>query len=350
MRIGLYGMPASGKTYILDRIGFMETVSGSRLLHKCDPLFGERGHAEKERVRKNLAVAIAAKDNLIMDGHYSFGNETAFTEEDGQLYDVFMYLYISPAVLKARMSTSEKNQKYLAFDVERWQKSEIENLRDYCHRNMKDFYVIDNPPANTFDGIGDIINFIHAVKNGYSCAAFARRCVADILTQSPGKTVTLLDGDKTLTVEDTSAAVLGYKTQLYNGNFYTGYQAWKQAAEFNLLRCPDILSMPADLNEKVLSRLNGPAYILTSGHEKIWGYISGQLNFPCYSGIEMTAETKLYITKGLQAAGKYVIAYGDSMNDYFMLRQADEGHLVAKPDGTVSKSLEEKDLEGLGIV
>lgn len=38
-----------------------------------------------------------------MDGHYAFGEETVFTEEDGRLYDVFLYLYRSPAVLKGRM-------------------------------------------------------------------------------------------------------------------------------------------------------------------------------------------------------------------------------------------------------
>lgn len=32
MRIGLYGMPTSGKTHILDRIDFFEVLVGSKLL------------------------------------------------------------------------------------------------------------------------------------------------------------------------------------------------------------------------------------------------------------------------------------------------------------------------------
>ena len=38
------------------------------------------------------------------------------------------------------------------------------------------------------------------------------------------------------------------------------------------------------------------------------------------------------------------------MNDYFMLKQADEGYLVAKPDGTISRSLKGRNTEGLIIV
>ena len=32
MRIGLYGMPTAGKTYILDKVDFLEVMSGSVLL------------------------------------------------------------------------------------------------------------------------------------------------------------------------------------------------------------------------------------------------------------------------------------------------------------------------------
>lgn len=38
------------------------------------------------------------------------------------------------------------------------------------------------------------------------------------------------------------------------------------------------------------------------------------------------------------------------MNDYFMLKQADKGYLVAKQDGTISRSLKGSDTEGLTIV
>ena len=64
----------------------------------------------------------------------------------------------------------------------------------------------------------------------------------------------------------------------------------------------------------------------------------------------MSAETKFFIVKYLQQAGKRVIAYGDGMNDYFMLKQADIGYLVLKDDGTISKSLIGRELGGIVLV
>ena len=350
MRIGLYGMPTSGKTYILDRIDFLEVIVGSRLLREYDPDFDQKDEIGREDDRRAVAKIMMEKESFIMDGHYAFGDEIAFTEEEGEMYDIYLYLYIDPNLLRSRMEVSPKNRKYLQNDIAAWQKKEINGLREYCHNHNKDFYVIDNPPENGFSDPNDVIDFIKDIVNGYSCVDFARRCVSSILCECIGKKVILLDGDKTLTVEDTSSTVFGYKTHLYDGNFYTGYQAWKQSREFLQYDIPDIQSIPVHLNDKVLSSIDSSAFILTSGNEKIWRFISNKLKLNCYCGIEMSAETKLYITKYLQDAGKTVIAYGDGMNDYYMLMKADHGYLVAKQNGKLSRSLAGKDIEGLTVI
>lgn len=350
MRIGLYGMPTAGKSYILNKIDFIEVVEGSKLLREIDPEFDYRNGSERRAVRNYLATRLLEKTSFIMDGHYAFGNEIAFTEADGRLYDVIVYLYISPDILIKRMKESDKNRKYLKYDIQTWQNWEVENLRGYCHSHNKDFYVIDNPPQNYFEDITDVISFIREINDGYSCKAYAQKCADDILDKSKSETIILLDGDKTLTTEDTSHAVFGYKTHIYDGNFYTGYQAWKQQAEFERYSFEDLTDMPVKLNEKVKSALTTDSFILTSGHERVWSFISKQLGLKYYYGTEMSAETKMYITKLLQDAGKYVVAYGDGMNDYYMLKQADEGYLVTKTDGSISRSLKGKDMEGLIIV
>ena len=56
------------------------------------------------------------------------------------------------------------------------------------------------------------------------------------------------------------------------------------------------------------------------------------------------------MTKKLKEAGKRVVAYGDGMNDYYMMKMADEGFLVTKQDSSISRSLKGKDLEGLKLV
>ena len=350
MRIGLYGMPTSGKTFILDQIDFMEVLVGSKLLREYAPDFDKRDEAGREQARKAVATLMMSKETFIMDGHYAFGDEIAFTDEEGEMYDVYLYLYVSPKVLRSRMETSAKNQKYLKYDIEEWETTEINGLRSYCHRNNKDFYVLDNPPLNKLIDAPTAINFIKQITQGYSCLGYAKRCAEDILRKSKTDTIVLLDGDRTLTIEDSSKTVFGYRTQLYDGNFYTGYQAWKQNEEFKQYSVPELAEMPVHLNSYVISRLTEDSYILTSGHEKIWSFIAHELELPFYYGIEMSAETKLFITKLLQSAGKHVIAYGDGMNDYFMLKEADVGYLLKKPDGTLSRSLKGRDTEGLIIV
>lgn len=350
MRIGLYGMPSAGKSFILEKIDFMEVIAGSRLLREYDPEFDTRDEFGRDADRKAVAEILKAKPDFIMDGHYAFGEEIAFTEADGELYDVFIYLYLDPIVLEQRMAVSEKNQKYLRYNVKAWQLLEINELRAFCHWNMKDFYVIDNPPSNSFDDVQDILDFIWDIKNGYSCRAFAKHCADDILCQCGNGEIYLFDGDKTLTIEDSSSAVLGYRTNIYDGNFYTGFQAWRQSKDFEGYVCPKLETIPVTLNDKITCRLTGSSFILTSGHCEIWRVISTQLNIPCYSGVQMSAETKLFITKYLQDAGKKVIAFGDSMNDYFMLKTANEGYLVTKQNGTLSRSLMNRDIGGLIIV
>lgn len=350
MRIGLYGMPTAGKTFIMDKINFMEVIFGSKLLRQYDPDFDTKDEAGRETDRRAVANIMLSKSDFIMDGHYAFGDEKAFTEDDGNMYDVCLYLYIAPEILAARIKASEKNRKYLKYDITEWQNREINGLREYCHNRNKDFYVLDNPPENCFTSVDGILDFIREIKDGYSCVDYAKTCTDAILKKSTVETITLLDGDKTLTIEDSSNRVFGYTTHLYDGNFYTGYQSWKQSIEFKSYIIPELTEMPVRFNEHVLSKVNADSYILTSGHEKIWRYISEQLRIQFFYGVQMSAETKFYVTKYLQAAGKNVIAFGDGMNDYYMIKQANTGYLIRKQDGKISQSLKNCDLEGLILV
>lgn len=352
MRIGLYGLPAAGKTTVLEQISFAPVLNGSGLLRETAPSFDALPEDEKRIMRKRLAQSLRKKDNFLMDGHYAFGEKTVFTEEDGNLYDTFIYLYISPEILKKRMEQSPKNKKYAAFHIAKWQQTEIEGLRDWCRSRNKDFYVLDNPPQNHFTDATEPVSFIKSVMDGYSCVQFARKCADRILSGGSSHTVILTDGDRTLTEKDTSSTVFQYKTHIFDGNFYTGYQAWRQEKDFRAIDISPQTLKSVHFSNLILDRIktNQPAYILTSGHPGIWKRLAGQLRLPCFHGKEMSADTKFFITKFLQEAGRSVIAYGDSMNDYFMLKQADQGFLAARPDGSVSRSLRGRDLGGIKIV
>lgn len=350
MRIGLYGLPGAGKTTILNQIDFVSTFSGSKLLREIEPSFSSQTEEKQCIVRKQLALTLKKKDSFLMDGHYAFGDKVVFTEEDGNLYDVFLYLYICPDILKSRMEGSSKNCDYRMYDIVRWQQMEIEGLRTYCHCHNKDFYVLDNPPQDYFEDVAEPIAFIREILNGYSCVQFAKACTDTILALDNNETIILTDGDRTLTEEDSSFAVFQYKTHIFDRNFYTGYQAWRQGKDFCTINISSETALPVHFSKTVLDKLNRCAYILTSGHPKIWRRLAGQLEYPCFSGDRMSADTKFFIAKFLHEAYREVIAYGDSLNDYFMLKQADQGYLVSRQNGSISRSLNGRNLGGIKLV
>jgi len=355
MRIGLYGLPTAGKTFILDAVRNFDVLAGSSLLKTLAPDFHSLTAEEKKCVRKQLALQLGEKDNFIMDGHYSFGDEVVFTEEDGELYDAILYLYVDPTILEKRMRDSVRNKKYLVYDITKWQMFELESLRRYCHGHNKDFYVLDNPGKGYFTDISVVLEFIDSLAAGYSCVFYARKCAENILKKIEAAIICLADGDKTLIIED-SSRVMGYKTHIFDGNFYTGFQSWKHGREMaEFLHFTDwtdrsFEELGVHFNHSVIERIEMPCVILTSGHYGIWKGIAKELNLLMYCGEQMSAETKYFITKFLQEKGIKIIAYGDSMNDYYMLKQADEGYLIAKADGTLSRSLKYMNTEGITVV
>ena len=349
MRLGLYGLPAAGKTYILDRINGIKVFHGSDMLFDLDKDFHNTDENGRKAVRKEFANSLLKKDDFIMDGHYSFGDNVVFTKEDGKLYDAFLYLYIEPRVLKSRMEKSSKNIKYLKFDIEKWQNNEIEKLREYCHENNKDFYVIDNQDLGYFDDIYTVLKFIYAVSDGFSCVNFAKEAANDILSMSDFTDITLTDGDRTLIRED-SSSLIGYKTHIFDGNFYTGFQSFVHY-EIMMKYTNASKKLPISevtYNDFVLKHMDN-GFILTSGQPDIWKNISEKIKRPVFFGNQMSADTKFFITKFLQK-NRNVRAFGDSMNDYFMLKRADEAFLIAKPTGEISSSLKNRNLEGIHIV
>ena len=347
MRIGLYGMPTAGKTYIMERINFIDVLFGSSLLREYDSEFDHRSKNEREKDRSALAELCKKRDNFIMDGHYAFGDELAFTDKDGEMYDHFLYLYVSPEVLSQRMDRSDKNRKYLKYDIEGWQQREIQGLRSYCHRHNKNFYVLDCPPDNEYANVEEVISFIKEIVQGYNNVQMAETIAKEIVNQLHSGVVTLLDGDKTFISEDSSSVVFDYNTHVFDGNFYTGFQTWKQYREFEYYNIKIPEKVDVHRNHKMPEQFIGDAFIISSGNNKIWEKIASQFSMPYFSGNSISAETKFFVAKFLRNRGIHVVAYGDSMCDLYMLREANEGYLVRRQNGGFSRSLRGQDLGGI---
>lgn len=345
MRIGLYGLPCSGKNYLLDKIDFMNVKYGSRIMLENNPDFYTKSLDEKNTIRTNLAKMLKEYDNFIMDGHYCFGEEVAFTEADGNLYDVFIYLYVPSGILEERMKLSQKNQKYLKYDLDRWQSKEINSLRKYCHMNNKDFYILDGPDSNGIINREIALEFIKDIYFGFSCVEFARRIVT--LLNIENKTIHLLDGDKTFCKEDTSRKCFNYKTNIFDNNFYSGFQSWRAHKDFERFNENIIDISKLNIRERLLNI--DYKIIITSGYPKVWKSICNKTKIPLIFGKEISADTKYFITKFLKEKN-IIVAYGDSMVDYYMVKEAHKGYLFTNDEGNLSSSLRDMDLGGIEIV
>lgn len=343
MKIALYGLPCAGKTTLLEKLKkIIPVINGGEELKKLEGTITEK--------RQKLLELLKKKEDFIIDGHYQFIQngkiEIAYTTEH-DVFDCFMYLYQNPKVILERLKTSDKNQKFLPITekpVEDWQCSEITSLRKICHTHEKDFYIIDDCATNYeyFNG------FVMEVIDGYSNVNYAKQIVSEI--NFDDKEITLLDGDKTITKVDTSKHLLNFKTNIFDNNFYTGYQFWIQDKlidkTFNRTELKQKIKK-LEYNQSIIDMAKNPI-IISSGIKEIWVDIIGKmLNIKTYAGKNVSAETKYFVTKFLKDRYK-VTAFGDSKNDLYMLQEADKGYLVI--NNHLSRSLKKDEVQELNII
>ena len=354
MRIALYGLPCAGKTTILSSLDDVCIVNGSAELNKMsNGCFKSLSEEEKNRLRiEYIRYLKSIEDEVVIsDGHYSFLDNVVFTEDDAQAYDVFIYLYCSADTLLDRYSASEKNKKYAELSmtrIEHWQSFEIEHLRSECHRNDKDFYII-NGEEITPEQFAD---FIEKIKGGYSSYKLAEELVCKIRSTYPEPCrLSLVDGDKTLIIQDSFRVCSnGYKTKTFDGDFYTGYQSLVFAAEEKNVNYDFSLLHRIEVNKHVYTRIqNDPYFVISAGITKLWEELAKIHGFRnVIADPLISADTKFYIVKMLKQLGYTVVAYGDSKNDLYMLHAADEGFLCTA--SSLSRSLRGADTRNLRLL
>ncbi len=354
MRYVLYGLPCAGKTTLLNGLNGIRTVCGSETLRQLSGgRFSQMNAAERNTVRKAYTEYLKSLDDetIVSDGHYSFLDEVVFTKADAEVYDVFLYLYCPPELLRERYCLSEKNSKYAALTIERieeWQASEIESLRNECHSRNKDFYVVRYGEISP-----ELLSeFVAAIENGFSSFALAEQLVDRIAARYPTPCeLHLVDGDKTFINEDSFRLSTGnYKVKAFDGNFYTGFQSWLFAGEVRKLSFDYGKLDEVSLNETVRDRLKGKEFvILSAGVSELWERLADKFGISTwFADTHISADTKYYVTKLLRWKGYRIVAYGDSRNDLYMLREADEGFLYI--GGRMSSSLQMTDTRGVKLM
>lgn len=350
MKYVLYGLPCAGKTTLLSELTTPVIHGSTELNRMASGRFSDLPDDKKAELRVKYAEWLSEReDSFISDGHYSFLDDVVFTEADGSLYDVFMYLYCDPEIIVQRIQLSPKNERFSKLSVERirkWQSYEIECLRKECHNRNKDFYVIHDATS------ADLQEFINQIENGFSSYAFAESIVDRIISiYSVPCELHIVDGDKTIIEKDSfRVSTNNYITHAFDGNFYTGYQSMKFTQETESLNYNMSILSTLRLNDAVYSRIADKNYIvLSSGVPKLWDKLS-ELHVlkNVIANTLISADTKYFVVKLLQDKGYEVIAYGDGKNDYYMLRQADKGYLYI--GSYLSRSLRDTDTAGISLI
>ena len=287
--------------------------------------------------------------SIISDGHYSFLDDVVFTEADANLYDVFIYLYCEPEMIRERLSRSSKNTRFAGLSAERirkWQASEIEGLRNECHKRNKDFYVVRDISAD------ELQDFIEKIEDGFSSYGLAEKITDHIRKIYPEPcTIHICDGDKTLIRQDSfRLCTNGYTVRSFYGNFYTGFQSLSFTREVQELSYDFEKLDSVESNDMIMSRITGKNYIiLSSGIKEIWEQLSAKLGLKnIIADTMVSADTKYYVVKLLQESGYRITAYGDGKNDLYMLKKADESYLYIGK--YLSRSLKYADTSGIRLL
>lgn len=354
MRIALYGLPCAGKTTILSSLKNVRVVNGSQELNKMSGgAFKTLTEEEKNNYRiKYIEFLMSLTDDLILsDGHYSFLENVVFTEQDAQAYDVFIYLFCSAETLLSRYACSDKNKTYAELSIariEQWQNFEIERLRYECHRNNKDFYAVNDEDITA----EDFAMFLEKINDGYSSYSIAETIVKRIIEVYPTPcSMCLVDGDKTLIVQDSFRVCSnGYKTTIFDGNFYTGYQSLMFAEEEKKIEYDYELLDTIEINHQVYDTIkNKPYFVISAGIAELWTRLARVHNFKnIIASPLISADTKYYVVKLLQNKGYVIKAYGDSKNDLYMLQAANEGYLCTAE--RLSRSLVGANINNLHLI
>lgn len=346
----LYGLPCAGKTTLLNGLD-IKVINGSAELNSLSSgRFSELDENKKNRVRVQYAERLSKMTGtLISDGHYAFPDKVVFTEADAKAYDVFLYLYCDPEIIRERLCNSEKNARFSDISAEnigKWQRYEIEELRRECHKRNKDFYVVNGISS---DEVG---SFIQNIENGFSSFRLAEEIVDQIKSVYPEPcNICIYDGDKTVIKQDSfRVCSSNYITHAFDGDFYTGFQSMEFDSEIRSLQYDFEKIDSIEPNERIYNEIiNKNYFVISSGIGVLWERLSKKLGLKnVIADTLISADTKYFIVKLLQEDGYTVTAYGDSKNDLYMLKQADNSYLNIGE--RISHSLANEDTSGINLI
>lgn len=417
--IGIYGLPGCGKTFVKEMLrqkhGERRTAfyDGSDKIEALVPggldafkrLSNEEKYAYREQAITQIGEECAESGkNGLVTGHCMFWTEGqqagdwVVTDADWKTYSHIIYLDVPPEIIAQRRQDDQRKRIPTSVDHLRdWQKMEVHRLREACYDHGVLLSVLST--AAGAHGLADphghndhrlvaltsklVLN--NFTKEDEHTKALLADKMADLVIDQPGlDTMLVIDGDRTLTAEDTGpmfwSLVAGksmsakpddpLKTLFQSPLGYT-YTAFHQAtllyedAAYRLGEgafdgfCDEVASAVTTRPEflsliKVAMACDGIGVIvLTCGLSQIWEKVvekaglsstvkvigTGRLG----CDLVVTPSVKGLLVDYLRTHHKLQVwAFGDSPVDLDMLRAANQSIVVVGEKSGRSKTMDEE--------
>ena len=183
--------------------------------------------------------------------------------------------------------------------------------------------------------VGFSVDGISAIHDKYRCGTHERVILY------------IVDGDKTIIIQDSYRFCCNGKTKIFDGDFYTGYQSFLFEKELQTASIDKSKIAEITINNEVYDIVASNNYVvLSSGIKDLWSDIANAKNLgTIFASPYISADVKYYVVKQLREHGYTIFAYGDSKIDLYMLREADKGFLYIGK--RISRSLKNESLSGL---
>lgn len=400
--IGLYGLPGSGKTFMLERL--RETIGqkdfaffdGSKVLD--DVVAGGLNQFHQMEEKEKLHWREVAIDSVraecakhgqtgIVAGHFMLWAEDApvgsaiYTPRDLATYTHIIYLSV-PAEAVARRCAADKIRDRPAYSyrhLRKWQSAEMTELRSLCRKHGILLSYI-TPSVTAVHRVATIVQDFR-MHSEQSNVASAERLLDDIVVSREGKLQTMLvfDADKTLAAQDSGFLFWGEVSNLglplpdqdplktlFSSPLGYSYTAFRQATlicedaagdqDFDAL-CENVASNITmypefvSLLQKITASEHVGAVIVTCGLRKVWEKVLAREGLSglvkvigggrITDGLVVSGDVKCALVQRLRKFHSlYTLAFGDSPLDLKMLIEADQAIIVVGKESDRSTTMD----------
>lgn len=395
--IGLYGVPGSGKSFLLNRLRHeldpeeFQVYEGSEVISALVPggLAAFKSMPDQEKVQwRGRAIAEIGTEcastgrTAVVSGHFIFWSEgealdkSVCTANDLATYTHILYLQVDPQCIAQRRVHDELRSRPAVSPshLSQWQQAEIQQLEPLCRRHGILFSVVTEQAALLLR----VSALIRRFRQDASDQEFSRaqtRLDQLLPDRDRLRTVLVLDGDKTLAAEDTGAIFWQIHAQpeicplkvLFGGPLGYSDRAFRQAALLYESAAPDdqeyerlcgTVASSVKIYPEFLSLLRTVAgrddvgvVVVTCGLGRVWEkaleaerlsqtvkVVGGGRSS---DALVVTPATKAAIVSRLRHIDNlHVLAFGDSPLDLPMLLEASEAYVVVGDERTRSRSME----------